>query len=157
MNRNTVIILTSVVAMLIGVAIGKFWDPADSVGGGIGDKQERQVLYWQAPMDPAFRRDEPGKSPMGMDLVPVYADEAGAETGVVLIDSSVVSNLGVRSAEAVQGPLSKVIETVGYVGYDEDTLHHIHTRVDGWIEKLSVTATGDPVRNGQTLFELYSP
>ncbi|MDH5213581.1 MAG: efflux RND transporter periplasmic adaptor subunit, partial [Gammaproteobacteria bacterium] len=130
---------------------------ADSVGGGIGDKHERQVLYWQAPMDPAFRRDEPGKSPMGMDLVPVYADEAGAETGVVLIDSSVVSNLGVRSAEAVQGPLSKVIETVGYVGYDEDTLHHIHTRVDGWIEKLSVTATGDPVRNGQTLFELYSP
>ncbi|RZV98549.1 MAG: efflux RND transporter periplasmic adaptor subunit, partial [Rhodobacteraceae bacterium] len=49
------------------------------------------------------------------------------------------------------------IETVGYIGYDEDTLHQINTRVDGWIEKLAVTATGDPIKRGQALFELYSP
>ena len=36
---------------------------------------EKEILYWVAPMDPNFRRDEPGKSPMGMDLVPVYAEE----------------------------------------------------------------------------------
>ena len=36
---------------------------------------EEGILYWVAPMDPNFRRDKPGKSPMGMDLVPVYADK----------------------------------------------------------------------------------
>jgi Cu(I)/Ag(I) efflux system membrane fusion protein len=41
------------------------------------DKQEREILHWVAPMDPGYRRDEPGKSPMGMDLVPVYADAGG--------------------------------------------------------------------------------
>jgi Cu(I)/Ag(I) efflux system membrane fusion protein len=107
-------------------------------------------------MDPTFRRDEPGKSPMGMDLLPVYADEPGEE-GVVSIEPAIVNNLGVRTAVAERGVLSRRIETVGYVGYDEDTLHHVHTRVDGWIEKLAVNATGDPVKQGQVLFELYSP
>lgn len=39
------------------------------------DKAEKEVLYWVAPMDSGYRRDEPGKSPMGMDLVPVYEEE----------------------------------------------------------------------------------
>ena len=119
---------------------------------------ERKVLYWVAPMDRNYRRDKPGKSPMGMDLVPVYADEAPAEDDdVVVIDSAVVNNLGVRSVAAERGVLQRRIETVGYVEYDEDTMQHVHTRVEGWIESLRVQAAGDPVAKGQTLFELYSP
>jgi Cu(I)/Ag(I) efflux system membrane fusion protein len=108
-------------------------------------------------MDPNYRRDEPGKSPMGMDLTPVYADEVDAVPGTVKIDPTIVNNLGVRTAIAEESPLSRRIETVGYVGYDEDTLMHVHLRVDGWIEGLSVTTTGDTVKKGQVLFELYSP
>ena len=108
-------------------------------------------------MDPNYRRDEPGKSPMGMDLVPVYADEVASKPGVVSIDPTLVNNLGVRTAVAERGTLPRLIETVGYIGYDEDTLQHIHTRVEGWIESLAATATGDPVKKGQLLFELYSP
>ena len=78
-------------------------------------------------------------------------------TGVVAIDPTVLNNLGVRTAAAERGSLPRRIETVGYIGYDEDTLQHVHTRVDGWIEKLATTATGDPVTKGQLLFELYSP
>lgn len=119
---------------------------------------ERKVLYWVAPMDRNYRRDKPGKSPMGMDLVPVYADEAPAEDDdVVVIDSAVVNNLGVRSVAAARGVLRRRIETVGYVEYDEDTMQHVHIRVEGWIESLRVQAAGDPVAKGQTLFELYSP
>ncbi|MDE2971804.1 MAG: efflux RND transporter periplasmic adaptor subunit [Acidobacteriota bacterium] len=44
---------------------------------------EREILYWRAPMDPNFTSDRPGKSPMGMDLVPVYADEAPAEREIL--------------------------------------------------------------------------
>ena len=118
---------------------------------------ERKVLYWVAPMDKNYRRDKPGKSPMGMDLVPVYADAAPAEDDVVAIDPAVVQNLGVRSVAAERGVLQRRIETVGYVQYDENTMQHIHTRVEGWIESLSVQAAGDPVAKGQILFEIYSP
>lgn len=118
----------------------------------------REVLYWVAPMDKNYRRDEPGKSPMGMDLVPVYADAAPAEDeDVVVIDPTVVQNLGIRIAVAERGVLQRRIETVGYVQYDENTMQHIHTRVEGWIGALSVQAAGDPVAKGQTLFEIYSP
>ncbi|MFQ5609423.1 MAG: efflux RND transporter periplasmic adaptor subunit, partial [Woeseiaceae bacterium] len=58
---------------------------------------------------------------------------------------------------ARRSELSRRIETVGYVGFDEDTLTHVHTRVDGWIEKLAAKARGDTVTRGQLLFELYSP
>jgi Cu(I)/Ag(I) efflux system membrane fusion protein len=129
----------------------------EHTGAGDMPPADREVLYWVAPMDANYRRDEPGKSPMGMDLVPVYADEVDATPGTVKIDPTVVNNLGVRTAPAEGGPLPRRIETVGYVGYDEDTLQHVHTRVDGWIEMLATKATGDPVEKGQLLFELYSP
>jgi Cu(I)/Ag(I) efflux system membrane fusion protein len=155
---NKPIIFVAVLAAAVaGILIGRTMAPAGPPVAGDADPAEREVLYWAAPMDPNFRRDEPGKSPMGMDLVPVYADEVDATPGTVKIDPTVVNNLGVRTALAEQGPLSRRIETVGYVNFDEETLQHVHTRVDGWIEKLAVTATGDPVRQGELLFELYSP
>ncbi|HDK38119.1 MAG TPA: efflux RND transporter periplasmic adaptor subunit, partial [Thiolapillus brandeum] len=117
---------------------------------------EKEILYWVAPMDPNYRRDEPGKSPMGMDLIPVYAgaEEEGSD---VTVSPAVVQNLGVRT-EAVQiGTLSRLIDTVGYIDYDESKVSHIHLRVAGWIEKLSVKSAGERVRKGQRLFNLYSP
>jgi Cu(I)/Ag(I) efflux system membrane fusion protein len=142
--------------LAIGFGLGRGWSSAPEVSDGSSIK-ERKILYYQAPMDPNYRSDEPGKSPMGMDLVPVYADQAGGDAGVVSIDPRIVNNLGVRTSQVGLGPLSRRIETVGYVGYDEDTVHHVHTRVDGWIEELSIKAAGDPVTRGQSLFALYSP
>ena len=121
---------------------------------------EREPLYWVAPMDPNYRRDQPGKSPMGMDLVPVYEEEdrgAPLGAGTVEIAPEVVNNLGVRTATVAPGSLPAEIRTVGYVRYDEDRLAHIHPRVEGWIEKLYVKASGDPVAAGQPLYGLYSP
>lgn len=144
-------------ALAIGVALGHWLAPAPPAATQAA-AGERQVLYWVAPMDSNYRRDAPGKSPMGMDLVPVYADAAPPpEAGVVTIDPAVVQNLGLRSATAQRGPLPRRIETVGYVQYDESVMHHIHTRVEGWIESLHVRAAGDPVAKGQLLFEIYSP
>lgn len=116
-------------------------------------------LYWVAPMDPNYRRDGPGKSPMGMDLVPVYAD-SGMNTdnpGMIFISPAVVNNLGVRTAPVERRSMHTRITTVGYVQYDEDQLVHIHPRVEGWIEQLYVQAAGDPVEEGEPLYSLYSP
>jgi Cu(I)/Ag(I) efflux system membrane fusion protein len=159
MNSKSLWIIFLLGAAAIGFFAGHSFAPGDngSTAASGDNGGEREILYWVAPMDANFRRDEPGKSPMGMDLVPVYADEVDSQPGTVKIDPTVVNNLGVRTAKAARGELSRHIDTVGYVQFDEDTLHHVHTRVEGWIEKLATKATGDPVRKGQLLFELYSP
>lgn len=120
------------------------------------DEGEKDILYWVAPMDPNYRRDEPGKSPMGMDLIPVYADadEGGSD---VSISPVVVQNLGVRTEVVRVGTLPRLIDTVGYIDHDESKVSHIHLRVSGWIEKLSVKSAGERVKKGQRLFNLYSP
>ncbi len=119
------------------------------------EEGEKEILYWVAPMDPNYRRDKPGKSPMGMDLVPVYAD-AGGDKDIVKIDPDMVQNLGVRSEKVVRGKLWRRIDTVGYVTFDEDKFTHVHLRTDGWIEKLYVKYNGEEVKKGAPLFELYS-
>ena len=157
MNKNILLIIGFAATLMTGLLVGRAWIPDDTVAGSPAKDGRREILYWVAPMDPNFRRNEPGKSPMGMDLVPVFADEKGEQPGVVSIDATMENNLGVRTSVALRGTLPRRIETVGYIAYDEDTLQHVHTRVDGWIEKLATSATGDPVEKGQLLFELYSP
>lgn len=121
---------------------------------------EKEPLYWVAPMDVNFKRDKPGKSPMGMDLVPVYEDGSSANDtgpGTIKISPEVINNLGVRTAKAKYQPLHTQISTVGYVKYDEDQLVHIHPRVEGWVEKLYVKTSGAPVTKGEPLYDIYSP
>lgn len=118
-----------------------------------------QPLYWVAPMDPNYRRDAPGKSPMGMDLIPVY-DDGGSNAdslGTIKIHPNVENNLGVRTAKVEKKTLHVPIRTVGYVQYSEDTLVHIHPRVEGWVDNLYVKAAGDYVEKGEPLYALYSP
>ena len=147
-------------ALLTALVLRHGDGPAAVENDSAAIEKAREPLYWVAPMDPDYRRDGPGKSPMGMDLVPVYAEAAAVAdsgAGTVEISPAVVNNLGVRTARAVYRPLQAEIRTVGYVQYDEDRLIHIHPRVEGWIEKLYVKASGDPVEKGQPLYALYSP
>lgn len=121
---------------------------------------EESPLYWVAPMDPNFRKDKPGKSPMGMDLVPVFASDLNTSqksTGEVSISPVVATNLGIKTGIARIGHIKDNIKTVGIIQYDENKLLHVHPRVEGWIEKLHVTSMGDRVNKGQLLYEIYSP
>ncbi|MFC3193273.1 efflux RND transporter periplasmic adaptor subunit [Marinicella sediminis] len=117
---------------------------------------ERKPLYWVAPMDPNFRQDGPGLSPMGMELVPVY-EAAEAAPGVVSIQPQVINQLGVRTTQASSTQLRKSIRTVGNIGFDENQLYHVHPRVTGWINQLFIKSEGLAVTEGQPLFSLYSP
>lgn len=157
MKKQILLAAVLLLAVVIAFLAGRASSPTSSAMVEGSTSGSRPVLYWYAPMDPNFRSENPGKSPMGMDLVPKYADEVDGQPGVVAIDPTMVNNLGLRTALAERSSLSRLIDTVGYVSYDEDTMHQIHTRVDGWIEKLVTNASGDPVAKGQLLFELYSP
>ena len=131
-----------------------------SNGDGVSENDETKPLYWVAPMDPNYKRDKPGKSPMGMDLIPVYAEDSqgtDAGPGAIKISPEVVNNLGVKTGKVEQRILSNEIKTVGYVKYNEDLLVHLHPRVDGWIDKLFIKAEGDPIEKGQPVYEIYSP
>ena len=123
----------------------------------LADEADRKVLYWVAPMDPNYKRDKPGKSPMGMDLIPVYENEQQETGSEVVIAPGVVQNLGVRTATVERSKLWRRVSTVGFVDYDESKLSHIHLRTQGWIESLTVQSEGDRVQKGQLLFKLYSP
>ena len=157
-------LLKSILLLLLGTAVGfavaQILFPgdqrSDSAAGGAG-KGERKILYWRAPMDPNFRSDKPGKSPMGMDLVPVYADEADTPTTPgIRIDPAVRNNIGVRTALVTRGALARKVETVGYVVFNDDQVSAIHVRSEGWIERLDADTEGARVEEVQPLFELYS-
>jgi Cu(I)/Ag(I) efflux system membrane fusion protein len=120
-------------------------------------EKKRKIKYWVAPMDPTYIRDKPGKSPMGMDLVPVYEDEGPGEKGLVSIDPVTVQDIGVRTTKVVRGPLIAEVRTVGHVTYDEELVQHVHTKVQGWVEELFVNTTGQAVRKGERLLTIYSP
>lgn len=119
-------------------------------------KGERKIKYWRAPMDPSYISDKPGKSPMGMDLIPVYEDE-GEDAGVIRINPAVAQNIGVRTAPARRMDLMKVIRAIGVIDYDETKLNQVHSKVSGWVEKLYVDATGMEVKKDDYLLEIYSP
>ncbi|MCF2921040.1 efflux RND transporter periplasmic adaptor subunit [Pseudoalteromonas sp. MEBiC 03607] len=161
MSTNTKTIIAIIIGAALGAGVLSLYQGAGSNSNrDETTSAEKKPLYWVAPMDSNYRRDKPGKSPMGMDLIPVYEEESSGDDfgpGAVKIAPHVVNNLGVRTAPVELKNMHTEISTVGYVQYDEDKLIHIHPRVDGWIEKLYVKAAGNPVEKGQPLYTLYSP
>lgn len=124
------------------------------------DSQEKKIAYWVAPMDPNYRRDGPGKSPMGMDLIPVYegADQAAAtdDEAAVKVSPATRNSIGVRATAVSRGDFGTTVRTVGTVTLDEDTTSHIHVRKEGWIQGLAVRTLGAEVRKGDLLFSFFS-
>ena len=119
-------------------------------------KTGRRVLYWHDPMVPGPKFDKPGKSPfMDMQLVPVYADEAGGSG--VTVNPGIAQNLGIRTALVRKGEMSASLEAVGMVTQNERATQVVQSRVTGYIEKLQVRAVLDPVKKGQPLVTLFAP
>ncbi|MBD1390982.1 efflux RND transporter periplasmic adaptor subunit [Neiella sp. HB171785] len=157
MNRIVSMFLSAGFGIAVGV-LGYHLLQANTAEPAQSSEQD-QPLYWVAPMDPNYRRDGPGKSPMGMDLVPVYAEQGDQadSPGTIKISPEVENNLAVRTATVERKRLSDTITTVGYVGFNQDTLIHIHPRVEGWLETLNIKVAGERVEKGTPLFSLYSP
>lgn len=127
-----------------------------SAGHEEGRKGERKILYWRAPMDPTYISPKPGKSPMGMDLVPVYEGEE-AFGSTVRINPTVEQNMGIRTETVKRRDLTQTIRAVGRLDYDESKVAHVHTKFTGWIEKTYVNTTGQRVTKGEVLLDIYSP
>jgi RND family efflux transporter MFP subunit len=127
--------------------------------GMIHPKTGKKIKYWTAPMDPTYIRNEPGKSPMGMELVPVYGEEGEEKvpSSVIRIDPVTIQNMGVRLARVKRKPLVRNIRAYGTIAYDERRMKVVSAWVGGRIDKLYVDFTGVAVKKGDPLVELYSP
>ncbi len=118
-----------------------------------------KTLYYRHPMNPVIHSDKPAKDDMGMDYIPVYAEEdaSASSADTIRIDSRMVQNLGVRVGIVEQRSFSRAIDVVGTVVVDERGVSSLNPRISGWVERLHVKAVGDVVERGQMLAEIYSP
>ena len=124
---------------------------------------ERKVVFYRSPMDPKQTSPVPRKDEMGMDYVPVYADElAGdAETApglaAVKIEPERQQLIGLRTAKVAAGPVGKALRTTGKVAVDESRVRKVSVKVDAYVERIYADFTGKPVARGEPLVSLYSP
>lgn len=112
---------------------------------------------YTCPMHPQVTQNEPGSCPIcGMDLVVRDTAGGGSDAGVD-VAGQWRQALNIRTAAVERGTLWRYIETVGYVGYDEDQMTHVHPRAEGWVETLKVRSIGSRVEAGDILLEYYAP
>ena len=162
--RSLLVVLLLLAGATLGMATTALfgWSPFgkaedhDAAHHEAGASAARRILHWRAPMDPNYRSDRPGKSPMGMDLIPVY-DTADGDEGTVRVSKRFLQNFSVRTAEVERGDLPLSIRTVGILAHNDEKVVSVNTKFEGWIERAEVNNVGEFVERGEVLFEIYSP
>jgi RND family efflux transporter MFP subunit len=129
--------------------------PVANSAGQKSSQGGHKIKYYKSTMMAGEVRQTPGKDSMGMDMVPVY--EAEEESSAISVDAVTIQKMGVRTGEVTRGPLRRVIRTVGVIDYNETALADVTTKFRGWLEKLYVDSTGQQVKKGEPLFDIYSP
>lgn len=158
---NKQLVITAILMLALGIG-GGYWlaIPGDKDHPQSIVPAARQPLFYRNPMNPAVTSPVPAKDTMGMDYIPVYADDEAKTdepAGTVRIDAVTVQNIGVRTAVAKQSVLSHVVRAVGRVAYDEERIVRLHPKTEGWIETLRVDKTGQWVKKNEDLLSIYSP
>ena len=122
--------------------------------------QEKKAMYHCA-MHPWYISDKPGKCPVcGMELTKMDAGTDATQAtggGPVHIDPAVIQNMGVRTEAVARRDLASEVRAPGKIEVDEARVAVVNARVMGYVEKLYADVTGQRVRKGGPLLELYSP
>jgi Cu(I)/Ag(I) efflux system membrane fusion protein len=172
MSKGKALVIVALVAA-IGIGAGFWWGRTTAPGSSAKDASPvaastdtaapakgdaKRILYYRNPMGLPDTSPVPKKDSMGMDYVPVYEGEEPAAGGSdIRISPDRVQKLGVRVEQAMRRDLARVVRAVGRVEPDERRTYAVSPKFEGWVEKLHVNATGQPVSRGQPLFEVYSP
>ncbi len=160
-----------VVALALALALGYGWGQSKASHGqsvttqaaGTMEpaKKQPKLLYYRNPMGLPDTSPTPKKDPMGMDYIAVFegesANESAASPNQVNISTQKVQKLGVRTEAAQRRSLDKTVRASGRIEPDERRLFMIAPKFEGYVERLHVNVTGQPVAKGQPLFEVYSP
>ncbi|MBS0487059.1 MAG: efflux RND transporter periplasmic adaptor subunit [Proteobacteria bacterium] len=159
--KRLVLASVALLALVVAGGIGYFIAPRSVPSGAQSaalQSSGKQILYWYDPMKPEQHFDHAGLSPMGMQMVPKYADGGRDETqDVVRVSSAQVQNLGMRTAQVKIGRLSDSVNVPGTVAWDPQLAVTVSARTNVTIEKLYVRAPFAPVKTGQPLAEILAP
>lgn len=141
---------------------GKISIPSETPAHPVNRSGERKIRFFRNPMNPEVTSPVPAKDSMGMDYVPVYADEINPsdkprELAPITLNESERKLAGVQVAEATKERLTFSTRTVGAVKADESQIRHIHTKISGFVEKLSINFTGQWIKRGEPVLSIYSP
>jgi len=152
------------IALIVTLAAGYWWGYTQSrtavatTATAITHGGERKILYYRNPMGLPDTSPVPKKDPMGMDYLPVYdGDEAPSDQRIVTISTEKVQKLGVRTETAELRELIRTVRAVATVQTDERKQYTVVTKFEGWIQRLYVNTTGQAVRKGDALMDVYSP
>jgi Cu(I)/Ag(I) efflux system membrane fusion protein len=164
--------LLAVVA-LGAVGAGSYWlgtrspvaahDGASAAASAPAVAPQRKLLYYRNPMGLADTSPTPKKDPMGMDYIAVYEGEdsdvsaGSAGANQIRISTEKIQKLGVRTEAASTRLLGRTVRAAGRIEPDERRMYAISPKFEGYVERLYVNVTGQPVSKGQPLFEVYSP
>ncbi|MDP6416712.1 MAG: efflux RND transporter periplasmic adaptor subunit, partial [Gammaproteobacteria bacterium] len=163
MNNKVTIVLVIASLGILGAAVGGYWFGANSSNTTAKitstSQETNDPLFYRHPMNPEVSSNVPMKDSMGMDYIPVYADEDSnpGPTGTVKIDPVTMQSIGVRTTKAERRSMSRSVQAVGRVDYDEHRLIRLHPKTDGWVEQLYINTTGAPVKQDAILLSFYSP
>jgi membrane fusion protein, copper/silver efflux system len=131
---------------------------ADAAPQARSDKPKGKVLFYRNPMGLADTSPVPKKDSMGMDYVAVYEDEEPASaTPLVKLSLDKVQKLGVKTEAVALRDIKNTIRAVATMQANERLLHTVTSKFDGWIQKLYVNTTGQAVKKGEALMDVYSP
>lgn len=158
------------VATAVLVAIGL---AALSAGCGKGDGDQSQpakAAQYHCPMHPTVVSDTPGDCPIcGMKLVPIEEADDDATTSsdqpastvpgqaVVSITPKSRQTMGLELGTVERRVLAREVHTSARIVADETLLHHVTVKVDGWVNELYASITGQAVKQGEPLLTIYSP
>jgi membrane fusion protein, copper/silver efflux system len=157
------VLLVFVVAAALGAGywLGARNHDRTPSSGASAPSSERRILYYRNPMGLPDTSPVPKKDPMGMDYIPVYqGEEQGSQpgqSGTVKVSPDKAQLLGVRTEAAAERELSRAVQAVGTIQPNERLLAKVTPRFEGYIERLHVNTTGQAVKRGQALMEVYSP
>ncbi len=151
------------IALIIALAAGYWWgntQPQSATGGLASQAASgaQKILYYRNPMGLPDTSPVPKKDPMGMDYLPVYeGGEPPADQNAVIISAEKVQKLGVRTEAAALRELIRTVRAVATVQADERKQYTVVTKFEGWIHRLHVNTTGQAVKKGDALMDVYSP
>ncbi|MDQ3185724.1 MAG: efflux RND transporter periplasmic adaptor subunit [Pseudomonadota bacterium] len=160
---KTIAKLIAVIALAAAIlAAGYWWGSAKPVTSTANPPQasapDRKILYYRNPMGHPDTSPVPKKDSMGMDYLPIYeGEEPPSDNSVVKISTEKVQKLGVRTETAALRELTRTIRAVATVQADERRLYTVAPKFEGWIQRLYVNTTGQAVRKGDALMDVYSP
>jgi len=147
--------------LLIGSFLGGTWYNQNGSGKIHYVQEERRILHYVDPMNPANVSDKPGIAPCGMPMEPVYDDEsvrAGSpdaalsmSPGTVKITPQKQQIIGVQVGAVEMASETHGIRTLGRIVPDEDRVYPLIAATDGWVWDVQGNTTGSLVEKDQLL------